>query len=73
MGSHSVTCHPAEVTLPSLPQPKLVLDLATPKGSYTGIKTDMRTDYTNLSSMHDKKTYVSGNPEPGPYHTAASV
>ena len=25
-GSHSVTCHPAEVTFPSLPQPKLVLD-----------------------------------------------
>ena len=32
MGSHSVTCHPAEVTLPPLPQPKLVLDLATPEG-----------------------------------------
>jgi len=31
MGSHSVTCHPAEVTFPPLPQPKLVLDLATPK------------------------------------------
>ena len=26
MGSHSVTCHPAEVTFPLLPQPKLVLD-----------------------------------------------
>ena len=26
MGSHSVTCHPAEVTFPPLPQPKLVLD-----------------------------------------------
>jgi len=32
MGSRSVTCHPAEVTFPPLPQPKLVLDLATPKG-----------------------------------------
>jgi len=32
MGSHSVTCYPAEVTFPPLPQPKLVLDLATPKG-----------------------------------------
>ena len=31
MGSHSVTCHPAEVTFPPLPQPKLVLDLATPE------------------------------------------
>ena len=26
MGSHSVTCHPAEVTFSPLPQPKLVLD-----------------------------------------------
>jgi len=26
MESHSVTCHPAEVTFPPLPQPKLVLD-----------------------------------------------
>ena len=32
MRSHSVTCHPAEVTFPPLPQPKLVLDLATPEG-----------------------------------------
>jgi len=29
---HSVTCHPAEVTFPPLPQPKLVLDIATPEG-----------------------------------------
>jgi len=26
MGSHGVTCHPAEVTFPPLPQPKLVVD-----------------------------------------------
>ena len=26
IGSHSVTCHPAEVTFPPLSQPKLVLD-----------------------------------------------
>jgi len=32
MGSHSVTCHPAEVKFQPLPQPKLVLDLATPEG-----------------------------------------
>ena len=31
-GSRGVTCHPAEVTFPPLPQPKLVLDLATPDG-----------------------------------------
>ena len=35
MGSHSVTCHPAEVTFQPLPQPKLVLDLATPEGCKT--------------------------------------
>ena len=29
-GSHSVTCHPAEVTFPSLPPAERVLDLATP-------------------------------------------
>ena len=33
MRSHSVTCHPAEVTFPPLPQPKLSdLDLATTEG-----------------------------------------
>jgi len=32
MGSHSVTCHPTEVTFLPLPQPKLVLDLAPPEG-----------------------------------------
>ena len=32
MGSHSVTCHPAELTFPPLPQPKLVLDLASREG-----------------------------------------
>ena len=31
VGSHSVTCHPAEVTLPPLPELKLVLDLVTPE------------------------------------------
>jgi len=31
MGSCSVTCHPAEVTFPPLPQLKLVLNFATPE------------------------------------------
>ena len=31
MGSHSVTSHPAEVWIPFYPQPKQVLDLATPE------------------------------------------
>jgi len=31
MGSHSVICHPTEVTTPPSPQPgRLVLDLSTP-------------------------------------------
>jgi len=32
MGSHRVTSHPAVVTFPHFPQPKLVLDLVTPEG-----------------------------------------
>ena len=32
MGSHSVICHPTAVDFPPLPQPKLVLDLATLEG-----------------------------------------
>ena len=31
-GSHSVTFHPAAMTFQPLPQPKLVLDLATQEG-----------------------------------------
>ena len=31
-GSHSVTCHLTPLTFSPLPQPKLVLDLATPEG-----------------------------------------
>jgi len=31
IGSHSITCHPTEVTAPPSPQPgRLVLDLSTP-------------------------------------------
>ena len=30
VGSHSATCHLTELTFPPLPQPKLVLDVATP-------------------------------------------
>ena len=33
MGSHSVTCHPAEVRIPPLPPAEAgILDLATPEG-----------------------------------------
>jgi len=34
MGSHSITCHPAEVTFLLLPQPKLVLEVY-----HGGVKT----------------------------------
>jgi len=40
MRSHSVTCYPAEVTFPPLPQPKLVLDLATPEGCKAELNLD---------------------------------
>jgi len=42
MRSHSVTCHPAEVTFPPLPQPKLVLDLATAEGCKAELTWDDR-------------------------------
>jgi len=31
MGSYSVTCHPAQVTFPPLPETELVLNLVTPE------------------------------------------
>jgi len=34
---HSVTCHPAVVRIPPLPQPKQVLNLATPEGCKAGL------------------------------------
>jgi len=37
-GSHSVTCHLAEVTFLPLPQPKPILDLATLKGCKAALK-----------------------------------
>jgi len=46
MGSHSVTCHPAELTFPPIPQPNLVLDLATLeecRAEFGVILTDART------------------------------
>jgi len=39
MGSHSVTCHPAEVTFLLLPEPKLVLDLPTLEGCKAELTT----------------------------------
>jgi len=50
MGSHGVTCHLAEVTFPPLPQPKLVLDLATPEGC----KAELTCNITG-SLQHNKR------------------
>jgi len=47
MGSHSVACHPAKVTFPPLPQPKLILDLATPKGC--------KAEYISIPELMRKK------------------
>jgi len=43
MGSHSVTCHPAEVTFQPLPQPKLVLDLVTQQGCKAELARHIQT------------------------------
>ena len=54
MGSHSATCHPAEVTFPPLPQPKLVLDKATPKGykaELTSLASYIQRQYTRPKTV----------------------
>jgi len=52
MGSHSVTCHPAEVTFPPLPQPKLVLDLATPEGCKAELTSvDLASNFTHAVGL----------------------
>jgi len=55
MRSHSVTCHPAEVTFPPLPQPKLVLDLATPEGCKAELTWEVQVQVTAT-----RATRVSG-------------
>ena len=56
MGSHSVTCHPAEVTLPPLPQPKLVLDLATPEGG----KAELTLNDCGMALSHTHDSLIMG-------------
>jgi len=53
MGSHSVTCHPAEVTFLPLPQPKLVLDLATPKGCKAELTWVVVTSQDSIPARND--------------------
>jgi len=66
MGSHNVACHPAEVTFPPFPQPKLVLDLATPKGckaelSYIWSRKSAHK-YAIFDANISLSTYVPKNP-----------
>ena len=52
--SHSVTCHPTEVTFPPLPQPKLVFDYATPercKAELTQLACYIRRWYTHPKTV----------------------
>ena len=57
--SHSVTCHPAEVTFPPLPQPKLVLDQATPEGCKAELTLDLRTsEWTTCGYVTNSYGYV---------------
>ena len=56
MGSHSVTCHLAAVTFPPLPQPKLVLDLATLEGCKAELT---RVMFTSQDSLPATDNYLS--------------
>ena len=59
MGSHSVTCHPAEVTFPPLPQPKLVLDLATPEGCKAELTIDQYINKYDTQWQTNNETRLS--------------
>jgi len=62
MGSHSVTCHPAEVTFPPLFQPKPVLDLATPEGckaELTGLDVCVCVVQTEVSVCHGDGAFLA--------------
>jgi len=59
--SHSVTCHPAEVTFPPLPQPKLVLDLATTEGCKAELTWDAYAYLVDLCKSNYILIYVKHN------------
>jgi len=58
MGSHIVTCHPAVVTFPPLPQAKLVLNLATPEGCKAELTRVVVISQDSLSAKYD---YIGGS------------
>jgi len=56
MTSRSVTCHPADVTFPPLPQPKMVLEGCKAELSYgaaSGIPVGGGTQLMVLTDRHD--------------------
>ena len=56
MRSHIVTCHvPAAVTFPPLPQPKLVLDLATVEGCKAELTWVTKIVYLPKTVTHLRK------------------
>ena len=80
MGSHSVTCHPAEVTFQPLPQPKLVLDLATPEGCKAELAcdTETRQKMAILGQNHSHKEkfselFYQGSIEDTDWHFFAQI
>ena len=78
MGSHSVTCHPVEVTFPPLPQPKLVLDLATPEGckaelTCSGVATLRTAIHLLLKTALDRARAVCLRTDVGVQETLESL
>jgi len=70
MGLHSVTCHATEVTFPPLPQPKLVLDLATPEGCKAELTqaAACKLSCSRTASAGVTKGGVRGGKRPGWHH-----
>jgi len=64
-GSHSVTCRPAAVTFLLLPQPKLVLDIATLERCKVELSWEEVLEYRKVSSCENKsKSTYSANSTP---------
>jgi len=60
MGSHSVICHPTEVTAPPSPQPgRVVLDLSPRK--------DERLSWPTVGRLHTEMVYPSTDGHPSWY------
>jgi len=76
MGSHSITCHPAAVTFLPLPQPKLVLDLATPEECEAELTWVVVTFQDSLCAKDGRKSRSSTSyhlPSHRPSYTVISI